>query len=88
MALKQKCEYTTYTHTMNKLAVFSRLLDELHVQTLEAQNRVIKAECEEDLRYTLLNRYPVRLIAMPDTMAELIRKVTEIFSEIKRIIEK
>ena len=73
---------------MNKLAAFSQLLDELHVQTLEAQNRVIKAECEEDLRYTLLKSYPVRLIEMPDTMAELIQKVTEILLEIKRIIEK
>ena len=65
----------------NKLTVFSQLLDELQ------QNRVIKAEYEEDLRYTLLNRYPVRLIEMPDTMAEYIRKVTEILPEIKRIIE-
>ena len=60
----------------NKLAVFSQLLNELQ------QNKVIKAECEEDLRYMLLNRYPVRLIEMPDTMVELIRK-----ADIKRIIE-
>ena len=65
----------------NKLEVFSQLLDELQ------QNKVIKAECEEDLRYTLLKSYPVRLIEMPDTMAELIQKVTEILLEIKRIIE-
>ena len=67
---------------MNKIAVFSQLLDELQ------QNRVIKAECEEDLRYTLLNRYPMRLIEMPDTMVELIRKATELLPEIKKIIEK
>ena len=73
---------TIYTHTLNnKLTVFSQLLDELQ------QNIVIQAECEEDLRYTLLNRYPVRLIEMPDTMVELIRKATELLPEIKRIIE-
>ena len=66
----------------NKLTVFSQLLDELQ------QNKVIKAECEEDLRYTLLNRYPVRLIELPDTMAELILKATELLPEIKRMIEK
>ena len=72
---------------LHKLTVFSQLLDELLVQTLEAQNRVIKAACEEDLRYMLLNHYPLRLTEMPDTMAELIRKVKEILPEIKRIIE-
>ena len=46
---------------LHKLTVFSQLLDELLVQTLEAQNRVIKPACEEDLRYMLPNRY--RLIA-------------------------
>ena len=52
-----------YTHTIsNKLTVFLQLLDELQ------QNKVIKAQCEEDLRYTLLNRYPVRLIEMPATL--------------------
>ena len=61
----------------NKLAVFSQPLDELQ------QNKVIKAECEEDLRYTLLNRYPVRLIEMSDTMVKLIRKATELLPEIK-----
>ena len=77
MALKQK-KNTIYTHTMsNKLAVFSQLLDELQ------QNKVIKAECEEDLRYTLLNRYPTKLIEMSDTMVELIRKATEFLPEIK-----
>ena len=72
---------------LHKLTVFSQLLDELRTQTLEAQTRVIKAACEEDLRYMLLNRYLLRLTEMPDTMPELIRKVTEILPEIKRIIE-
>ena len=59
----------------NKLAVVSQLLDKLQ------QNKVIKAECEEDLRYTLLNRYPVKLIEVTDTMVKLIRKATELLSE-------
>ena len=62
----------------NKLAVFSQLLDELQ------QNKVIKAECEEDLRYTLFNRYSVRLIEMSDTMVELIRKATELLPKIQK----
>ena len=35
----------------DQLAVFSRLLDEL-------RQNAIKAECDEDLRYTLINCYP------------------------------
>ena len=62
----------------NKLAVFSQLLNELQL------NKIIKAECEEGLRYTLLNRYPVRLIEVTDTMAELIRKATELLLEIQK----
>ena len=62
----------------NKLAVFSLLLDELH------QDRILKAECEEDLRYTLLNRYPVMLIEVTDNMAELIRKATMLLPEIQK----
>ena len=72
---------------LHKLTVFSQLLDELRVQTLETQTRVIKAACKENLRYMLLNRLPLRLIEMPDTMTELIRKVTEILPDIKRFIE-
>ena len=44
---------------IHKLTMFSQLLDELRVQTLETQTRVIKAACEEDLRYMLL------IIAIP-----------------------
>ena len=61
----------------NKLAVFSQLLNEL-------QRNVIKAECEVDLRYTLLNRYPVRLIEVTGPMAELIRKATEVLLETQK----
>ena len=62
----------------NKLAVFSQLLNELQ------QNKLIKADCEEDLRYTLLNRYPVRLIEVTDTMVELIWKATELLPKIQK----
>ena len=62
----------------NKLTVCPQLLEELQ------QNKVIKAECEEDLRYMLLNRYPVRLIIVTDTMVELIRKATELLPEIQK----
>ena len=72
---------------LHKLTVFSQLLVELYNQTLETQTRVIKAAGEEDLRTMLLNSYPLKLNEMPDTMTELIRKVTEILPEIKRIIE-
>ena len=72
---------TIYTHTMsnnNKLTVFSQLLDELQ------QNKVIKAECEEDLHYTLLNHYPVRLIEMSNTTVKLIPKATELLPVIQK----
>ena len=49
----------------NKLTVFSHLLNEL-------QQNVIKAECEEDLRHTLLTHYPTTLIEVTDHMVELI----------------
>ena len=76
--IEAKKKYYIYTHTMsNKLTVFSQLLDEL-------QQNVIKAECEEDLRYTLLNRYPVTLIKVTGPMVELIRKATELLPEIQK----
>ena len=72
---------------LHKLAVFSQLLVELHIQTLETQTRVIKAAGEEDLRIMLLNRYPLKLNEMPNTMTALIRKVEELLPDIKSIIE-
>ena len=72
---------------LHKLTVFSQLLVELHIQTLETQTRVIKAAGEEDLRTMLLNRYPLKLNEMPTTMTALIRAVKEILPDIKRIIE-
>ena len=73
---------------LHKLTVFSQLLDELQVHTLSAQNRIIKSAGVEDLRYMLLNRYPLRLNEMPDTMTALIRDVEGLLPDIKRIIEK
>ena len=35
----------------------------------------------------LLNRYPLRLQAMPDTMAGVIRELEALLPEVKRIIE-
>ena len=58
-----------------------------HTHTLKAQNTVIKAAGEEGLRYMLLNRYPLRLNAMPDTMAGIIRELETLLPDIKRIIE-
>ena len=73
---------------LHKLTVFSQLLVELNFQTLEAQLKIIKAAGEEDLRAMLLNRYPLKLNAMPDTITELIRGVEELLPDIKIIIEK
>ena len=73
--------------SLHKLTVLSQLLDEMRAQTLAAQNRLIKTAGEEDLRYMLLNRYPLRLNAMPDTMARLIRELDTLLPDIKRIIE-
>ena len=72
---------------LHKLTVFSQLLIELHIQTLETQTRVIKAAGEEDLRIMLLNRYPLKLNEMPTTMTALIWKVEELLPDIRRIIE-
>ena len=80
-------------HTMDnpakfhKLTILSQLLVELNLQTLEAQTRVIKAAGEEDLRTMLLNRYPLKLNEMPNTMTSLIKAVEELLPDIKRIIE-
>ena len=72
---------------LHKLTVLSQLLDRLRTQTLDAQNNVIKAAGEEDLRLMLLNRYPLRLQAMPDTIAGVIRELETLLPDVKRIIE-
>ena len=73
---------------LHKLTVFSQILDEVLVQTLAEQNRISKSAGEEDLRYMLLNRYPLRLNQMPDTMSALIREVEGLLPDITGIIEK
>ena len=93
LKLRYKNRYNIYICTINtptnlhKLTVFSQLLDELRAHTLSAQNRIIKSAGEEDLRLMLLNRYPLRLNEMPDTMAALIWEVEELLPDIKRIVE-
>ena len=72
---------------LHKLTVFSQLLVESHIQTLETQTRVIKTAGEKDLRTVLLNRYPLKLNEMPKTMTSLIKVVEELLPDIKRIIE-
>ena len=72
---------------LHKLTVLSQLLDRLRTHTLDAQNAVIKAAGEEDLRLMLLNRYPLRLNSVPDTMAGVIRELEELLPDVKRIIE-
>ena len=73
--------------SLHKLMVFSQILDELRVQTLAAQDRIIKAAGKEDLRLMLLSRYSLRLNEMPDTMAALLREIERLLPDIKRIIE-
>ena len=73
--------------SLHKLTVLSQLLDELRAHTLAAQNKIIKAAGEEDLRYMLLNRYPLRLTVLPDTMAGVIRELETLLPDIKKIIE-
>ena len=73
--------------SLHKLTVLAQLLDRLRTQILEAQNKAIKAAGEDDLRHMLLNRYPLRLNAMPDTMAGVIRELEALLPDIKRIIE-
>ena len=72
---------------LHKLTVLSQLLERLRTHTLDAQNAVIKAAVEEDLRLMLLNRYPLRLNSMPDTMAGVIREMEALLPDVKRIIE-
>ena len=72
---------------LHELTVLSQLLDRLLTHTLEAQNSVIKTAGEEDLRLMLLNRYPLRLHAVPDTMAGVIRELEALLPDVKRIIE-
>ena len=57
----------------NKLEVFSQF-----------EKNVIRAECEEDLRYLLLAHYPTMLIEVTAHMVELINEATEFLREIQK----
>ena len=72
---------------LHKLTVLSQFLGRLRIQTLDAQNAVIKAAGEEDLRLMLLNRYPLRLNTISDTMAGVIREIEALLPDVKKIIE-
>ena len=72
---------------LHKLTLLSQLLDRLRTQTLDAQNAVIKAAGEEDLRLMLLNRYPLRLNTISDTMAGVTQEIEALLPDVKRIIE-
>ena len=61
----------------NKLEVFSQLLNKL-------RQNVITAECEEDLRHSLLTPYPTTLIEVTAHMVELINEATEFLREIQK----
>ena len=73
--------------SLHKLTTLYQLLDRLRTQTLDAQHKFIKAAGEEDLRLMLLNRYPLRLQTVPDTMAGVIRELEALLHDVKRIIE-
>ena len=70
---------------LHKLMVFSQLLVELNLQTLDVEQKIIKAAGEEELRIMLLNRYSLKLNEIPKTMTALIQAVEEILPDIKRI---
>ena len=72
---------------LHKLTVFSQLLVELHIQTLDVEHKIIKVASGEDLHTMLLYRSPLKLNEMPQTMTALIRGVEELLPDIKRIIE-
>ena len=73
--------------SLHKLTVLYQLLEELLRKCECEQNKIIKAAGTEDLRTCLLNRYPLRLNALPDTMAGVIRELETLLPDIKRIIE-
>ena len=61
--------------SLHKLTVLAPLWTGFAHTPLRRKTKVIKAAGEEDLRYMLLNRYPLRLNAMPDTMVGVIREL-------------
>ena len=62
-------------------------LAKLHKLTVFSQILILKLSKPRDLRTMLLNRYPLKLNEMPQTITALIRGVEELLPDIKRIIE-
>ena len=52
------------------------------------QFKIIKNAGEDDLRLMLINRYPLKLTEMPETMAALVQEVERLLPDIKKIVEK
>ena len=74
--------------SLHKITSFYQLLNRLKNKTEALQFKIIKAAGEDDLRLMLLNRYPLKLTEMPETMASLVNEVERLLPDIKKIIEK
>ena len=74
--------------SLHKITSFYQLLNRLKNKTEALQFKIIKAAGEDDLRLMLLNRYPLKLTEMPETMASLVDEVERLLPDIKKIIER
>ena len=74
--------------SLHKITSFYQLLNRLKNKTEALQFKIIKAAGEDDLRLMLLNRYPLKLTEMPETMASLVNEVERLLPDIKKIIER
>ena len=74
--------------SLHKITSFYQLLNKLKNKTEALQFKIIKAAGEDDLRLMLLNRYPLKLIEMPETMTSLVDEVERLLPDIKKIIER
>ena len=75
---------------LHQLTVFFQLLKELQNKTEAMQIKIIKAAGENDLRFMLINRYPLKLTEDPNTksMTELVQEVERVSPNIERLIER
>ena len=74
--------------SLHKITSFYQLLNRLKNKTEALQFKIIKAAGEDDLRLMLLNRYPLKLVEMPETMSSLVDEVERLLPDIKKIIER
>ena len=74
--------------SLHKITSFYQILNKLINKTEALQFKIIKAAGEDDLRLMLLNRYPLKLTEMPETMASLVDEVERLLPDIKKIIER